>query len=50
LLSGKSLVGKYAAFAPMLKGFIEKALEAEMSEYLLIHQKRTNAMPKGLRP
>lgn len=34
LLSGKSLFGKDGAFAPMLKSFIEKALEAEMSNHL----------------
>lgn len=34
LLTGKSLFGKDGAFAPMLKSFIEKALEAEMSEHL----------------
>jgi len=34
LLSGKSLFGKDGAFAPMLKNFIEKALEAEMSVHL----------------
>jgi len=34
LLSGKSLFGKDGAFAPMLKSFIEKALEAEMSTHL----------------
>jgi hypothetical protein len=28
LLSGKSLFGKEGAFATMLKGFIDKALEA----------------------
>jgi len=32
--SGKSLFGRDGAFAPMLKSFIEKALEAEMEEYL----------------
>lgn len=35
LLSGKSLFGKEGAFAPMLKNFIEKALEAEMENHLL---------------
>lgn len=34
LLSGKSLFGKGGAFAPLLKSFIEKALEAEMEEHL----------------
>ena len=32
--SGKSLFGKDGAFAPLLKNFIEKALEAEMEEHL----------------
>ena len=34
LKSGKSLFGKDGAFAPMLKNFLEKALEAEMDEHL----------------
>ena len=34
LLSGKSLFGKEGAFAPMLKNFIEKALESEMEAHL----------------
>ena len=33
-ISGKSLFGKDGAFAPMLKNFIEKALEAEMEGHL----------------
>lgn len=33
-ISGKSLFGKDGAFAPMLKSFIEKALDAEMEEHL----------------
>jgi len=33
-MSGKSLFGKDGAFAPMLKNFIEKALEAEMCSHL----------------
>ncbi len=33
-MSGKSLFGKDGAFAPMLKSFIEKALEAEMDSHL----------------
>ena len=32
--SGQSLFGKDGAFAPMLKQFLESALEAEMSEHL----------------
>ena len=34
LLSGESLFGKDGAFAPMLQGFLDKALEAEMEEHL----------------
>ena len=34
LKSGKSLFGKDGAFAPLLKNFIEKALDAEMDEHL----------------
>lgn len=34
LRSGKSLFGKGGAFAPMLKDFIESALQAEMEEHL----------------
>ena len=34
LLSSKSLFGKEGAFAPMLKSFIEKALESEMEHHL----------------
>ncbi|ULQ56516.1 IS256 family transposase [Flavihumibacter rivuli] len=34
LRSGKSLFGKDGAFAPMLKQFIEAALEAELEEHL----------------
>jgi putative transposase len=33
-MSGKSLFGKDGAFAPMLKQFIETALELEMEEHL----------------
>lgn len=33
-MSGKSLFGKDGAFAPMLKSFIEKALESEMEGHL----------------
>lgn len=33
-MSGKSLFGKDGAFAPMLKSFLEKALEAEMDSHL----------------
>jgi transposase-like protein len=34
LRSGQSLFGKEGAFAPMLKGFLEKALDAEMEGHL----------------
>ena len=34
LLSGKSLFDKDGAFAPMLKSFIEKALQVEMSSHI----------------
>jgi len=34
LLSGESLFGKEGAFAPLLKSFLEKAVEAEMEAYL----------------
>ncbi len=34
LLSGKSLFGKEGAFAPLMKQFLEKALEAEMESHL----------------
>lgn len=34
LKSGKSLFSKDGAFAPLLKGFIEKALESEMEDHL----------------
>lgn len=34
LKSGQSLFGRDGAFAPLLKGFIEKALESEMEEHL----------------
>jgi len=47
LLSGKSLFGKEGAFAPMLKGFIEKALEAEMSEHLSNSQEKNKRNGKG---
>ncbi len=32
--SGKSLFGKDGAFAPLLKDFLEAALQAEMEEHL----------------
>lgn len=47
LLSGKSLFGKDGAFAPMLKGFIEKALDAEMSSHLTETQEKNKRNGKG---
>jgi transposase-like protein len=47
LLSGKSLFGKEGAFAPMLKGFIEKALEAEMASHLTENPERNKRNGKG---
>jgi transposase-like protein len=38
-MTGKSLFGKDGAFAPMLKSFIEKALEAEMESHLSDHER-----------
>ncbi len=38
-LSGESLTGKDGAFAPMLKEFMEEALEAEMSSHLSDQEK-----------
>lgn len=49
-MSGKSLFGKDGAFAPMLKSFIEKALESEMEvlldnyECLQISQSRVSSL------
>lgn len=40
LKSGESLFGKDGAFAPMLKGFIEAALQAEMDDHLDPEQRR----------
>ena len=37
--TGKPLFGKDGAFAPMLKQFLESALEAEMSEHLDEHKR-----------
>jgi putative transposase len=47
LLSGKSLFGKDGAFAPMLKGFIEKALEAEMAVHLSENPEKNKRNGKG---
>ena len=47
LLSGKSLFGKDGAFAPMLRGFIEKALEAEMAVHLCENPEKNKRNGKG---
>ncbi|MGK0412093.1 MAG: putative transposase [Polaribacter sp.] len=47
LLSGKSLFGKDGAFAPMLKAFIEKALEAEMAIHLSENPEKNKRNGKG---
>jgi transposase-like protein len=47
LLSGKSLFGKEGAFAPMLKGFIEKALEVEMASHLTDVPEKNKRNGKG---
>jgi transposase-like protein len=47
LLSGKSLFGKEGAFAPMLKGFIEKALEVEMASHLTDTSEKNKRNGKG---
>lgn len=41
LKSGESLFGKDGAFAPILKGFIESALEAEMEAHLDSEQRKS---------
>jgi len=46
-LSGKSLFGKDGAFAPMLKNFIEKALEAEMEAHLDENQRASGNKRNG---
>ena len=47
LLSGESLFGKDGAFAPMLKSFIEKALEAEMNAHLAASTIKNKRNGKG---
>jgi putative transposase len=47
LLSGESLFGKDGAFAPMLKSFIEKALDAEMTAHLADQPKKNKRNGKG---
>ncbi|WP_430410838.1 IS256 family transposase [Kordia sp.] len=46
-MSGKSLFGKDGAFAPMLKNFIEKALEAEMEEHLSDSERKNGNKRNG---
>jgi len=47
LKSGQSLLGKDGAFAPMLKGFIEAALEAEMGTHLDPEQRQAGNKRNG---
>lgn len=47
LLKGESLFGKDGAFAPLLKGFIEKALEAEMNAHLSENLEKNKRNGKG---
>ena len=47
LLKGESLFGKDGAFAPMLKSFIEKALDAEMSSHLSESETKNKRNGKG---
>ncbi|GAA5225403.1 IS256 family transposase [Membranihabitans marinus] len=47
LLSGKSLFGEDGAFGPMLKSFIEKALEAEMTSHLSEGSEKNKRNGKG---
>lgn len=47
LKSGESLFGKDGAFAPMLKGFIESALEAEMEAHLNEEQRESGNKRNG---
>lgn len=42
-LSGESLTGKDGAFSPMLKEFLEEALEAEMASHLSDEEKGAKA-------
>jgi len=47
LRSGKSLTGKDGAFAPLLKQFLESALEAEMEEHLGTEQRKKKNKRNG---
>ena len=46
LKNGKSLTGKDGVFAPILKEFLESALEAEMEEHLS-DEERSLGNPAG---
>lgn len=45
--TGKSLYGKDGAFAPLLKSFLEKALEAEMEDHLDEYQRSSGNKRNG---
>ncbi len=47
LMSGKSLTGKDGVFAPLIQQFVESALEAEMSNHLLVDGKLTGNKRNG---
>jgi putative transposase len=47
LLSGKSSFGKEGAFAPMLKGFIEKSLEVVTASHLTETSEKNKRNGKG---
>jgi len=47
LKSGKSLFGKEGAFAPLLKSFIEKALESEMEGHLNVSERQNGNKRNG---
>lgn len=48
--SGKSLFGKDGAFAPLLKEFLEAAMEDELDEYLDDAQRDTGNRKNGRTP
>ena len=47
LLSGQSLTGKNGVFAPILKQFIEAALEAEMEDFLTANERERGNKRNG---
>ena len=47
LLSGESLFGKDGAFAPMLQSFLDKALDAEMTEHLSSEERSSGNKRNG---